>query len=344
MTVSELKALIANHVKDKGLNNILSPEIMENIKEKIMSKYHLHKASSQIPELIPESDGPSPPMAAGGTVEFPKDEDAKELAFDTNLGMGQPENSGRIGMEPGAEETENLEEPKMGYAPELPNFIDKIEPAKVIIFSQNELSLGGENLANEPLRTFSNPDIKKSIHEFWIEDGKKRAEVYIAKLEKIGEVEFDYRTGVAKFVEKRMEPELPTLGTDKENILIQAPEQKICDIPELSNTMESDDSKNVQNIIMEAIQEALKKVGLDKKKEFTPAEVKFELKMLDLVNEDNGYMKVNTPDILIERISKSDKSCLIRENEEVQEWISDNGKSYFLPTKPLSIKKCYIRK
>ena len=55
------------------------------------------------------------------------------------------------------------------------------------------------------------------MNDFWLDKGQKRAEVYMAKLEKIGELEFNYANGTTQFVEKRFDPDFEAQAKYKEN-------------------------------------------------------------------------------------------------------------------------------
>jgi hypothetical protein len=195
ITKEEIRNLVAKEIKEKGLNEVISSSTLDEIRDKIVSRMQKDKATSEIPDFVSELDIPSSP---GGAREFP---DSNELTVSpaNDTGMNKKDN---VNIPAGSEPTETPYEPTGGYTPELPNFLDKVEPGKVIVFDYNELSEGGENLTKKPFRQYDNPDMKKSIHDLWMEEGKRRTEVYQAKFEKIGEMEFDYANGTTKFIEK----------------------------------------------------------------------------------------------------------------------------------------------
>jgi hypothetical protein len=55
------------------------------------------------------------------------------------------------------------------------------------------------------------------MNDMWTEEGKRKAEVYIAKFEKIGDIEFNYANGTSQFIEKRFNPDFAVQAQYKEN-------------------------------------------------------------------------------------------------------------------------------
>lgn len=352
----ELKAMIANEIKDIGLHTVLNSEALKKIQEKVTDAYKLEKAKSDIPELIPEAMAPIPGETSGPALgSFPATTSAEISTGNTEtvsdsvsiINNGVPVDNGTSGNIP-------------AYGIEIPDFIKQIEPGKVIVFSQNELSEGGENLSNKPLRTYENPDVKKSMNDLWMDKGQMKAEVYMAKLEKIGDLEFNYANGTTQFIEKRFNPDFEMQNKYKENPYMASgpatPGQ--LDINGQNNLAAQianavDLNQVVTDIVMNILRTQLMTNNTKAVNEISPEEpmgnsvvnsVKpmeegVELKMIDLVN---NYTKVNTPEKLKEAITKNDRTLLIKENEEVQEWIID-GQSYFTPVNKISIKKCYIK-
>lgn len=366
INMDELKAMIANKVKDIGLHDVLDETSIEKIKEKVMHKYNHDKAINEIPEIIPEAaDSPLSQSETGvfpgggfGTGEPTGRTDMGDVVsiekvhipFDGTQVPGQNVDAGTNGNIP-------------AYTPELPSFLDKIEPAKVIIFSQNELSEGGENLSNKPLRTFEDPDVKKSMNDFWLDKGQKKADVYMAKLEKIGELDFNFANGTTQFIEKRFEPDFEAQAKYKENPYMAdnagPATPGALDINGQPNIMNQiagsvDIEKVVTDIVMNILRNQLltnttkainsesspeEPMGFSVASSVKPMEESFSVKMIDLVS---GYKKIDAPTELKEAIAKNNKSLLVKENEEVQEW-SINGSVYYTPVNKISNRKCYIK-
>lgn len=375
MNIEELKTIIANQIKEIGLNDVLDAAAIEKIKNKVMSIHNHEQAKNTMPEVIPEAVLPTG-MGTSETGIFPGG----------GFGMGEPTGntsmadatsvekslySGDFTQQPGQNVDAGTTGNILAYKPELPSFMEKIEPAKVIIFSQNELSEGGENLTNKQLRTFADPDIKQSMNDFWLDKGQKRAEVYMAKLEKIGELEFDYANGTTKFIEKRFDPDFDAQAKYKENPYMAnnagPATPGMLDLngqPNIMNQIASsvDLKQVVSDLVMNILRDQLmtnntravavnssntslgesspvEPYGYNVAQSVKPMEEKFSTKMIDLVNE---YEKVDSPAILKEAIEKNDRKYLVKENDEVQEWMV-NGKCYYTPVIKMSTKKCYIK-
>lgn len=381
INIDGLKTMITNKIKEIGLNDVLDSAAVEKIKDRVMNAYNHDKAKSSLPDMIPEAVVPNG-MGQSETGIFP------------NGGFGTGEPTGRTSMDdttsvekihiPGdytQQPGQNIDASTTGnipaYKPELPSFMDKIEPAKLIVFSQNELSEGGENLSNKPFRTYENPDMKKSMSELWMDKGQKKADVYMVKLEKIGCLEFDYANGTTKFVEKRFDPDFESQAKYKENPYMA--DNAIPAIPgaldingqpnimvQIANSIDLEKviSDIVKNILMnnllynntKAVNSNLETPSMVVKNKVTemspeepngysvassvkPMEESFSLKMIDLINE---YEKIDAPNKLKEAIKKNDKNFLIKENGEVQEWAIE-GKTFYTPVNKISTRKCYIK-
>lgn len=173
LSKEQLATEIASQIKELGMNEVFNEEFISKVQESISEK--LEKDSVLEEEVDLEEDA----------------ETGEEVKLDAES------------EEQSAPETPVSQDP--GYTPQFPSFLDKIEPQEFVIFDMNELSEGGVNLSNKQLRTFENPDVKKSIHQCWIEEGKKKAKVYVAKFEEIGDLEFDPMAGTSKFTEKRID-------------------------------------------------------------------------------------------------------------------------------------------
>ncbi|GIV44022.1 MAG: hypothetical protein KatS3mg035_1145 [Bacteroidia bacterium] len=217
INIEELRVMIANQIKNDGLHEVLDDKDIENIINKVLSKQKLEKAQSVIPDVIPEQVE-SPTMATN-PVSMPTTPDSSQ-EVPTNKYYQPTADLGGFGTGT-TNSPEQIDQSTSGnipaYTPELPSFMDKIEPGKIIVFDMNELSHGGENLSHTPFRTFENPDVKKTMNQMWIEDGKRKAEVYIAKFEKIGDIEFNYANGTSQFIEKRLNPDFAVQQSYKEN-------------------------------------------------------------------------------------------------------------------------------
>lgn len=385
MNIEELKSMIASKIKDAGLDGILDNSAIEKIKDRVMSVYNHEKAKSQVPDMIPEATIPNG-LGTSETGIFPN----------SGFGTGESQEANSLGDVTSIEKVslpsdytqqpgQNVDAGTTGniptYKPTMPAFLEKIDPAKIVIFSQNELSESGENLSNKPLRTFENPDQKKSMHEFWMENGQKKAEVYMAKLEKIGELEFDYANGTTKFVEKRFEPDFEAQAKYKENPYMPTGpatpgELDINGQPNVLNQLSN--AVDLEKVAYEVVKDLLKDKLLNQTKavndrpyalgaldpnnpnqktdnkgyyidesslgyDTTQAVKPMEEGFsLKMIDLVNNYEKIDTPSKLKEAIEKNSREFLIKENDEVQEWSID-GKSFYMPVNKISTRKCYIK-
>jgi len=375
INIDELKTMIANQIKNENLHEILDNANIEEIAKNILNKNKKDNASNTIPDVIPENTE-APPMPSS-PVSMPKpEEDAMPTAryFNPNNGL---DNFGTGTTNSPNQIDQNTSGNIPAYEPTLPSFMDKIDPAKIIVFDMNELSEGGENLSHKPLRTFENPDVKKSMSELWVDEGKRKADVYIVKLEKIGCLDFNYANGTTKFEEKRFEPDFAIQAKYKENPY--AADDAIKSVEAQSNIVNQistavDLEGVVKNIVMDLIKKGIttdmpqESYGYDKSQAVKPMEESvpgyaargifksggdidelndvadsFDLNMAKLVDDNGSFIKAELPESLKEHIQSGNREFLKNENQEVEEWHFD-GTSYFLPKNRISKNKGYVFK
>jgi hypothetical protein len=375
INIDELKVMIANQIKNENLHEVLDGANIEEIARNILSKHKRDDAVNAIPDVIPENT--EAPAMATSAVSMPKpEEDAVPTARYFNPGNGLDDfGTGTTNSPNQIDQSTSGNIPS--YEPALPSFMDKIEPAKVIVFDMNELSEGGENLSHKPLRTFENPDVKKSMNDLWIDEGKRKADVYIVKLEKIGCLDFNYANGTTRFDEKRFDPDFAVQATYRENPY--AADNAMKSVEAQSNVMNQistavDLEGVVKNIVMDLIKKGIttdlpqESYGYDKSQAVKPMEESvpgyaargmfksggdideindvadyFDLNMAKLVDDNGSFMKAELPESLKEHIGSGDREFLKNENQEVEEWHFD-GTSYFLPKNRISKNKGYVLK
>ena len=376
INIDELKAMIANQIKNENLNEVLDSTNIEEIARNILNKHKKESAINAIPDVIPENTE-APPMPSN-PISMPKSEVDEDIPnakyFNPNNGL---DSFGTGTTNSPIQVDQNTSGNIPSYEPTLPSFMDKIEPAKIIVFDMNELSEGGENLSHKPLRTFENPDVKKSMNDLWIEDGKRKADVYIVKLEKIGDLDFNYSNGTTRFEEKRFDPDFTIQSKYRENPY--AVDDAVKKVDSQSNIMSQistavDLEGVVKNIVMDLIKKGIttdlpqESYGYDKSQVVKPMEEavpgyaarklfnsggdieelnsvsdSFDLNMAKLVDDDGYFMKTELPESLKEHIESGNREFLKNENQEVEEWRFDNT-SYFLPKNRISKIKGYVFK
>lgn len=335
ITNEEISALVASQIKEMELNGIFSEDTLVQIQEKVSKR-------------------------VGPEDKVLEEEASKEESEELNMSNKDlPENSISI----------DKDNPKVTkYEVELPDFIKKIDPAKFVIFDMNEVSLGGEQLSNKPFRLFSNPDEKKSIHETWKEEGKKTGEIYIAKFEKVGDVEFDYRNGTSHFTEKRFETSEEPGKVYQDNPYAEEATPQEVDNKPIETAIEN--AVDVEGQVKSYIEDVLRKhfsnpiedtttvvsapikaydeieIDEDPVQMIEPKESAIqesELKYKEIVMNERKYVKVDTPNELKESINSGKGNAkLIAQNDQVQTWVLE-GVEYYLPSDIISDNKCHTK-
>jgi len=341
----EVNALLASEIRKKGLNDTLKLDV---IREKVMKK--IQEMSSDTSQEVNEMENPA---VAQGPTEFPNpanDEESFHVAPNIiNTGDTQ------VGMKAGAQPLNVQIEPKMAIIPEVPDFLKEVQPGKFFVFDFNELSVGGENLSNKPFKTMENPDVCKSMQQMWSENGITKAEVYQTKFEKIGEVVFDYKSGSSQFIEMGAQPDFDIQQQYKQNPYVSQPDKEIENYIKGNVDLDQKINDVVTNIVKNYFL-----TNSERAVETQPAphphrvpDVTFDgnitqvnegkVTLRDLVSNDSGFKKIDTPQELLETITGKAKTAqLVYEDKEVKKWVLDN-KEYYLPSDAMSIKKCYVK-
>jgi len=363
MNIEELKALIANGIREQNLHEALPEGAVEIIKEKILSMRDKDSAE-QIPEVVSEA---SPNYGAGQEEGMP---DARELVASpeqqVNIsGSTQPE----VFVDAGAVTTDTSVEPTMGYTPELPEILKKSAPAELFVFQYNDIGESGENLSYKPMRLMDDPDVKQSMQDLWVKEGKTKAKVYVAKFEEIGDIDFNYADGTSKFTEKASLPDYAGGVEYKDNPYAaeSTPQIDASTQNELETYIKSsiDLEKVVNDIVMGIVKDSLltnteqaansepiaediapvaDRFGnsTDNAQSMKPMEEgSLNMTMEDIVKDD-AYEKIILPDGLSESVSSGNKSMIVLENKEIQIW-NFEGKEYYLPIGRISKNKGYTK-
>lgn len=351
LTQNEINALIAKEIREKGLNEVIK---LETIRERVYKKI---KEMNQGKEKINELENPAP---VGSGVAFPRDNEEQSMQAPQIV---QSVDKG-VGMTPGSQPTEVPFAPRVATQ-EIPDFLKNVEPGKIIVFSYNELSEGGENLTNKPFRTLANPEEKKSMNQMWSEEGKTRAEVYLTKFEKVGDLEYDYKNGITQFIENTEQPLIDANGVYKEN------PYKVEPNPVIEKTVDDyvrqnvDIDKKVNDVITNIVKNYFltnSERAVNDTQQTPPSDpntlqpngtisdetkkmmgIQENVMLNDLVSVTSDFKKVDTPQEIVEALNgKTSGAELIYENEEVRKF-SVNKKEYYLPKNAISIRKCYIK-
>ena len=366
MNIEELKALIANGIREQNLHEALPEGAVEIIKEKILSMRDREYAQ-QIPEVVSEAGvGIATPNYGTDQENVMPDERELTPSPEQQMNMSgstQPE----VDVAPGSISIDTTIEPVMGYTPELPEMLQKAAPAELFVFQYNDIGVSGENLSYKPMRLMDDPDVKQSMQDLWIKEGKTKAKVYVAKFEEIGEIDFNYADGTSKFTEKASLPDYAGGPGYKENPYAaeSMPQIDTTTQSELETYIKSsiDLEKVVNDIVMGIVRDSLltnteqaanvnediydsgenrENNGYSVAQAVKPMEESsLKMTMEDIVKDDE-YEKIILPNGLCENVNSGNKSMLVLENEEIQLWEFE-GKEYYLPVGRISKNKGYIK-
>lgn len=215
--ISELEELIKKKMLEKGISETeINEELVDKIKNKVKDVANAGKVgvaqNSEQEDVVvdvsqetpTDTPGEIPDSVTQNTTINPEQEDV--LKKEGELEEKERQISEKEAELANREAELQRKQDELAFKPELPKMVNEIGPEKVFVFDKNELSLGAEALSKSPFRLVSNPDTKKSMFEIWKDDAKKKAEVYVVKFEKIGEIEFNPFQGTSSLVEKKPEP------------------------------------------------------------------------------------------------------------------------------------------
>lgn len=342
----EINALLAAEIRKVGLNDAIKLDI---VKDKVMKK---------IQEMQGMNEMENPAVAQGPTT-FPNPEEDEEQ-FKIAPDVVPPTEVPNVGMEAGTQPLNVAIEPKMAIIPEVPDFLKEVEPGKIFVYDFNELSVGGENLSNKPFKTMEDPNVNKSMQQMWSEKGITKAEVYQTKFEKIGDIIFDYKSGMSQFIERSAEPDINIQQQYKQNPYAANPEKEL----EIYLKQNVDIDQKVNDVIANIVKDYFltnseRAVNTADSNQFqaqgpytnvndgtnSHAEGintfrEGEVSMKDLVR---NFQKVDTPSELLETIRGKSKSAkLVHEGKEVKKWVLGD-KEYYLPADAMSLRMCYVK-
>ncbi|HWY35475.1 MAG TPA: hypothetical protein VNX68_12590 [Nitrosopumilaceae archaeon] len=242
---TELDSLIKKIIKEKGLSNDISMDKMSEITKNITAQLR----KPELTEVAPVNDQPVPtptpvlekpvnsPESISKTTTVSKD--AIDLAKREGELEQREKEFAQKQSDLTVKEKDLLEkEQALAYKPQIPEVLEGIGNEQFFVFNENEISLGAEALSKTPFRLMSNPDDKRSMIELWATEGKKGADMYLVKFEKIGELVFNPFEGTANYTKKPFDDgqnpsNVPVDGlTPEEARLSQEPKESMSDIVE----------------------------------------------------------------------------------------------------------------
>lgn len=224
ISIDEIEEIIKNKLKQSGVFDVVGNEKISEIKNKIKEilengkKLDEQEAESANVEKTPVVSNPTiQTKNPNVTIKTTQDPEKTEvIEKDTELKLKEKELIKKeIELEQREKELKEKEE-ESRYKPELPEILKSIKPGEIVVFDENELSLGMENLTNRKFRLKSNPDEKKSLNDLWLLDGITMTDVYKIELKKIGELNFNPYDGTSSFTNSTQDLEVQNLQDDFE--------------------------------------------------------------------------------------------------------------------------------
>lgn len=213
-SISDIENLIINKFREKDALSFMTNDVINDITNKVklqlQSKINSNSKLDEIEETMPDNEeknqkiqvntpqtNNNPNISVQTTIDPEKEEIIKkEAELDIKEQELEQKQQELINQEINFE----IQKSQLEYKPELPKALSSINPENsLIVFNNGELSLGGAALSNKKFHLKNNPDEKKSMHEFWIDNANTQSEVYLVELKKIGNLIFDPFQGTTVF-------------------------------------------------------------------------------------------------------------------------------------------------
>jgi len=205
VSVSELEEMIRSKFVEKGASeDEIKEEVIKSISEKIKNKSREEKESSE------EVDNEE---VVDVDISKPKDEEGKipDAVTSSVEASEELEEVSKKEAELEAREQELAKkEEELNQREASLSVIELENEEKLFVFDENDISVGAEKLSTLEMNSVSNPEEKISMRNMWLKDAVKDVEIYVAKFEKIGNIEFDPFEGTATFT--------PDISDEKEEI------------------------------------------------------------------------------------------------------------------------------
>lgn len=271
----QLGTIIANKIKESGLNDVFDGSVLESIKQKVKDEYRKIRSAPMEDVVIPEGQyHPS-------STTFPYGDDPAQQAPPPSVGIDIAP-----AMEAGSEPTDQFHPPTL-YTPDLPDVLKNVAPAKLVVLELNDIIENGENLALKSFRTMDNLDCTQSMKMLWGSDGVTKAEIYQIKFERVGEMTFDYASGTAVFANNPAPTEDVTAETFKDNPYKESPAADGNVAPPSAQDIETyvKTSVNIEDIVKKVAIDLMAKAYEEK----TGAEAKEHMKLAPALVPDEIY-------------------------------------------------------
>jgi hypothetical protein len=213
LSMTEIEEIIKEKLRNNGVYELVGEEKISEIKDKIRSIVKTKKleeaeaqTASSTDKNTQQSVKPEQPLSTqkpeNPNIQVNTTEDPERVALakkQAELESLQKELSEKEARLKEKEISLGNKEKELSYKPELPEKLQNSAPGELIVFSENELSLGLESLSERRIRMKSNPDTKVSPHELWVKEAITRSNVYLVELKQIGQLVFDPYEGTTIF-------------------------------------------------------------------------------------------------------------------------------------------------
>lgn len=270
VNIDDIKKAIASEIKTMNLQDVLDSSVVNVIAMRIKNEADFNRTVSEAPKgVLPESEFPIPTNFNNNS--FPEESDI--LSNNPNT-IEQPEENdiATVDVQPeipsGSFPTDVAYSPEVSNKPIIPYEIQNKEPVKLFVFQESELVQNGEVLAAKEFATVDDPNTKKSMTSIWVDQVNLKAEMYLVKFEKIGDMTYDFTSNSAILNREQnsvpqnnvpINTETPYMGvevadkqTDIETIALNAAKQAIQNYQTTNiQTMQEEISKADSNFIEE---------------------------------------------------------------------------------------------
>jgi hypothetical protein len=247
INIEDLKKAVVDEARKEGLESILDSASIDRIAEQIKNIMFSEKVKYKDGgvEILPEIQGAASSFPYQETIVEPAQpqQDVRSVVQQQPI-VTQPQ-----------QPIVTQQQPKV-YVPEIPSSLKNAEPFKLVVNSESDLMDSGENLARKLMRTYDDLDVRKSMMDLWRDEAKLKAEVYIIKYEKAGEIEFNYMNGTAKFTESTdSTPDNPAI-LDRDNPYMEKSSIGLTrsDVETYLNT-----SVDIQSMVSNTLKDLIKK-------------------------------------------------------------------------------------
>jgi hypothetical protein len=246
INIEEIKKLIASEIKSMKLDDVLDSSTISTIAMRIKNEADYNRTVASAPKgVLPESDFAVPSF---NNNSFPEEEDVLlDNPHPVNTKTQEAPQRETIDVQPqipsGSFPTDVAYAPEVSNKPAIPYEIQNKAPIKLFVFQESELVQNGEGLAIKNFATVNDPNVQKNMSQVWLDEANLKAEMYLVKFEKIGNINYDFTSNSATLsreqnpvVQQEVKPnietpymgvEVPTKTPDFETIAINAAKQAI---------------------------------------------------------------------------------------------------------------------